>query len=81
MTFSKKVTKITRQTHIRKIQILHFSDNITKIPMIPNFFCSKKCTALWNQFYLEISKHFYGKFRKFNAIYEFVVIKNLRFFS
>ena len=37
MTFSKKGTKITPQTHIRKFEILNFSDNNSKITMIHNF--------------------------------------------
>ena len=44
VTFSEKRTKITPQTHIWKFEILHFSDNISKITMIQNFFCSEKCT-------------------------------------
>ena len=33
VTFSEKGTKITPLTHIRKFEILHFSDNISKITM------------------------------------------------
>ena len=36
--------KISPKTHIRNLEILHFSDNIIKITMIPIFFGSEKCT-------------------------------------
>jgi len=42
--FSEKGTKITTQTHIQKFEILHFLDNISKITMIQNFFCSENYT-------------------------------------
>ena len=42
VTFSEKGTKITTQTHIRNFETFHFSDNISKITMIQNFFCSQK---------------------------------------
>ena len=34
VTFSEKGTKITRQTHIQKVEILHFLHNNSKITMI-----------------------------------------------
>ena len=45
VTFSEKETKITPQTHIRKFEILYFSDNISKVTGIQNFFCSEKSTT------------------------------------
>ena len=42
MTFFEKGTKITSQTNIEKFEILHFSDNISKIIAIQNLFCSEK---------------------------------------
>jgi len=54
VTFSEKGTEITRRTHIQKFEILHFSDNISKIDLeffsvqksVPHQFKGK--TALWN---------------------------------
>ena len=41
--------KLTPQTHIRKFEILYFSDNISKITMIQNFFCSEKRTSIYRE--------------------------------
>ena len=38
VTFSEKGTKNVPKIQIRKFEILHFSDNISKITMIQNFF-------------------------------------------
>jgi hypothetical protein len=44
MNFSKKVTKITPQTHEQKMEILGSSDNIISIKtLIQSSFTSKKC--------------------------------------
>ena len=42
VTFSEKGTKITPKTHIRKFEILHFSDFISKIKMNQIYFLFKK---------------------------------------
>ena len=45
VNFYDKGTKIISQTHTRKIEILHFSDNTSKIKMIHKFVCLEKCTT------------------------------------
>jgi len=42
VTFSEKGTKITHQTHLQKFEILHFSDNISRITIIKIFFPFRK---------------------------------------
>ena len=45
VSFSEKGTKIPPQTHIQKFEILHFTDNISKITLIYNFFRSENFTT------------------------------------
>ena len=47
VTFSEKETNsLTKLTYLAKnFEILHFSDNISKITMIPIYFCSEKCNT------------------------------------
>ena len=40
--FYENETKITPQTHIPKFEIFHFLDNISKIKIDQNRFCSEK---------------------------------------
>ena len=49
VTFSEKGTKITSQTHIQKFEILHFSDNISKITMIQIFFSVQKSVQCYSE--------------------------------
>ena len=45
LLFLRKEQKINRQTHIKKFEILYFSDNVSKIKMIQIFFCPEKGTT------------------------------------
>jgi len=64
VAFSEKWTKISRQTHIQKFEILDFSNTISVksqwfrifsvLKSVPHQ--SKRKVALWNQFQSEISR-------------------------